>query len=294
MIKPKKEPRHQKTIVFLHMPKAAGSTLTQIILRQYEPSATFTAYVGDEKARNVIKGLPLEQRKQLRVVIGHMPFGSHEFLPQPCAYFTVLRDPVDRLISFYYFVLQSPDHDHHRFVTSQQMSLKEYILSGMLADNGQTRRLAGILQPSRRTPMRDEPCSVEDLEVAKKNLRERFVVVGLSEEFDKTLLLLKKALGWKIPFYVSTNVTRNRPMKDDISQDTLQVLREHTVLDIELYRYAQELFRKQVGQYGSSFERELSILRSLNNVYGAFYALSQPVKRAVKSLLKPSAIRCWL
>jgi hypothetical protein len=272
------------------MPKAAGSTLTQIILRQYEPSTAFTAYVGDEQARSVIKELPLEQRKRIRVVIGHLPFGTHTFFPQPCAYFTVLRDPVDRLISWYYFVRQSPDHDHYRFVTSQQLSLKEYILSDMVADNGQTRRLAGIVQPSRRVPTHDEPCTTKDLKVAKKNLQEHFAVVGLSERFDETLLLLKRALGWKTPFYVSTNITKSRPSKDDIERDTLEVLEQHTELDIELYRYAQELFEKQVGEYGPSFDRDRAIFGSLNEMYGAIHALSRPVKRATRSLVKPSAL----
>ena len=41
--------RQEQTIVFLHIPKAAGSTLNEIIRRQYDPDAILSVYAGDEE-----------------------------------------------------------------------------------------------------------------------------------------------------------------------------------------------------------------------------------------------------
>ena len=35
---------------------------------------------------------------------GHMLFGLHAILPQPATYITVVREPVDRVISSFYFM----------------------------------------------------------------------------------------------------------------------------------------------------------------------------------------------
>jgi len=278
--------QEQQALIFLHIPKAAGSTLNQIIQRQYGPEAAFSVYVGDEEIRGVVNQLPAERKRLLRVLGGHMSFGLHELLPQPSTYMTILREPVDRLISFFYYVLRSPDNDHHHLVTSRQLTLKEYILSGMLPDNGQTRRLAGIDQPSRRAPLNDPPCSTDHLQIAKRNLQKYFAVVGLSERFDETLLLLKRTLGWRTPFYVKTNVTRDRLSREDIPEDTLRVLREHTALDVELYEYAQQLFQEQIRQQGPGFARELATFKLLNRLYGVGYSSSHPLRKAVKQLVK--------
>jgi hypothetical protein len=46
------------------------------------------------------------------------------------------------------------------------------------------------------------------LGAAKEHLRDRFAVVGLTEDFDRSALLTKHAFGWHTPFYVKENVGR--------------------------------------------------------------------------------------
>ena len=51
--------------------------------------------------------LPLEQRARFRLVMGHFQYGIHEFLPQEYTYVTIVRDPVERVISHYNYLRQT-------------------------------------------------------------------------------------------------------------------------------------------------------------------------------------------
>ena len=62
-------------------------------------------------------------------------------------YITVLRDPVDRIASHYYYAKRYPTHYLHKEITGRNMSLQDYAsarLSDEL-DNGQVRMLAGVV-----------------------------------------------------------------------------------------------------------------------------------------------------
>jgi hypothetical protein len=184
-----------------------------------------------------------------------MIFGVHEILPGSATYFTLLRDPIERVISFFYFIRRNPHHYHFAPITSQNLSLKEFLelrLNNMM-DNGQTRMLAGVRQY-------DHPigeCTRELLEAAKQNLRQSFSVVGLVERFDETLLLLKQAYGWRNVLYVQQNVTGGRPLQEDLPQDALDLVAAYNQLDLELYEYAATLFEKKVQRQGADFARRV-------------------------------------
>ena len=271
MPKSSKNTKQEQSLIFLHVPKAAGSTFYKIIERQYKPNSIFS--IDGQRVRESIdefKKLPVAQREEIRVLKGHMYFGLHELLPQPSTYITILRDPVERIISHYYYVLRSPNHYLYNKVTSQHMSLKDYVCSGISTelDNGQTRLLSGLEQ----TVFGWEECSTKVLELAKQNIKNHFAVVGLSERFDETLILLQKAFAYKIPFYVQENVTKNRPLKENISQDTLKFIEKYNELDIELYKYAKNNFENIITQQNTYFERELKVFKLLNKLYGKVYS----------------------
>ena len=284
MTKTRRRTKQEQAVIFVHIPKAAGTTLRKIIERQYKPTAIFTVQESIEE----FKKLPEAQRTAIRCLMGHMRFGAHELLPRVSIYITVLRDPLDRVISHYYYVLRSPDNVLHNDVVSKSMSLKDFVCSGMTPelDNGQTRRLSGVGHS-----IGFGQCSTELLVSAKRNLREQFAVVGLAERFDETLILLKRALGWRVPLYVKENVTRNRPPREEISDDILAVMEKYNKLDIELYRYAQNIFEEQIGEKKPSFERELKAFRLLNTLYSAIYLSSRPVIGNIKALARSYVCR---
>ncbi|MEC4991613.1 MAG: sulfotransferase family 2 domain-containing protein, partial [Oscillatoria sp. PMC 1068.18] len=209
------------SVVFLHIPKTAGQTLHEIIEKQYSEKQIYTIGSKTQQRIEQLKVLPETERSKIKVIKGHLLFGIHDFLPQPCTYITMLRHPVERAISTYYFVLRSKIHPLHEQVTSQQMTLEDFINSGISTDldNGQTRRLAGVstggLSSQQKVPLGQ--CSENLLEIAKANLNSQFSVCGITEKFDESLLLMSKKLGWKNIYYRKKNVTKNRLKRKDIN-----------------------------------------------------------------------------
>jgi hypothetical protein len=257
------------------------------IIERWYPSERILSFGADaqESVREFTE-LPETRRGEIHVLKGHMGFGLHEFMPQPSTYITIMRDPIDRTISYYHHILRKPDHYLHQEVVSEEMSLKEVVCGEMTPDmdNGQTRLLSGVWNT---VPCGH--CSTDMLERAKRNLREYFAVVGLVERFDETLMLLKKTFGWGVPFYVRANVTPNRPSKASLSQDVLAAIEKYNDLDIELYEYARQLFQQQIVRYGGSFAVELQVFRSLNRAYGGISRLLTRASEVARDLKKASA-----
>src|SRR5258708_6595833 len=111
---------------------------------------------------------PRERLARMQVFKGHMPFGLHERLPQPATYITFLREPVERVISEYYFARHYRLHPQYKRM--QAMSLEDYVRATP-HHNLQTKLLAG---------RGDYPdflagdCNEETLALARENLARHF------------------------------------------------------------------------------------------------------------------------
>lgn len=253
-------PKIDPTVIFLHLPKTAGVTLYQIIDRQYAPQHIYNIG-GNFHTFEAFVSLGEADRARIRMLRGHQDFGLHCYLPQPATYLTLLREPVSRVISYFYFTRSRPQDHYGQVMASTQIDLKTYIESGIdiSVDNLQTRMLCGI---GDRLPF--AACTTEHLQTAKKHLREHFAVVGLTERFDETLLLLKKALGWKNLFYIPRNVSAERPRKSQLPPATIAAIVQANQLDGQLYEYATALFEEQVRQQGPTFAREVARWQLVN------------------------------
>jgi hypothetical protein len=249
---------NNSTLIFLHIPKTAGTTLNSIIERQYAPPQIFALGERVQESLDSYRRMSTAEKQQYRLITGHMSFGLHEHVPGPSRYFTVLRQPLERCVSFYYFVQRLSNHYLHEYVYDQSWSLAQFIESGVtiMMDNFQTRLLSGAW---------DKPaygaCTPDLLAQAKQNLQNHFDVVGLTSEFDRTLLLLRRHYGWRNISYARQNVTEKRPSVQEIDPQTRRLLLAHNQLDMELYQFTQTLFAQQVAAQGNSFEWELAYFR---------------------------------
>jgi hypothetical protein len=281
----------ERALIFLHIPKAAGSTLHRIIKRQYPKRAIFT--VDGSRIRESIdefKSLSEEERAEIRCLKGHMPYGLHQYLPRPSVYITVLRDPVDRIISHYYFVLRTPGHFLHQDVISKKMSLEDYVNSDLSSElnNGQVRLLSGL--ESVDSIYGHGPVSRSVLEAAKANLQNHFFAVGLSERFEESVLLFKDMLGWTRTYFVKENVTQKRPTKSDVSKQILKRIEQYNALDIELYDFAERLFKNMLEKRPVD-GRSLKAFQTLNRCYDLAYTPTVGVIKGMVRTIKSFGVR---
>lgn len=251
------------TIIFLHIPKTGGSTLHRVIERQYPTDAIYTLNRFQHQSIESFRALPASKRNAIKVLKGHMYFDSRSYLPKSSAFITVLRDPISRIISHYFYVRRFPKHYLHHDVTSRNLSLEEYVKNPLSEelDNGQTRLLSGV------TGVPIGGVTRMMLEVAKENLRKYFTVVGITEKFDETLVLLKRTFGWKNCFYIQANVSKNRKEKSKFLKETLKMIEERNAHDIELYYFASEILDEVIGRQKSNFWVELRVFKVMNQIY---------------------------
>jgi hypothetical protein len=161
----------KKTLIFLNIPKAGGTTLRRIIEKQFPRATCFRIYQDTKGPLEKFKSLSPLQKRRLRCVSGHMPFGIHRELPQPCCYITMLLHPVSRVIAQYYYMITHPRNYLYNIVTSRNMTLTEFTTSGIASelDNGQVRFISGKIFPELLDSF--EPVDDEMLELVKDNIK---------------------------------------------------------------------------------------------------------------------------
>jgi hypothetical protein len=266
------------TIIFLHIGKTAGTTLRQVLRRNVRRGDIMVVRARRrprEETLTDFEMLPERERAKPRLIAGHTIFGLHTLIPRPSTYITMLRDPVRLAVSQYSFVQRTEGHRHHE--AARGMSLAEYANSGLSLemDNSQTRALAGDVG----TPFGE--CTPEMLTLAKQHVEEHFSVVGLTERFDESLVLLGEAFGWRRLWYVRANVARSG---SKLSADDRRLLKERSSLDMELYAWAAERFDRLVRDR-PEFDADLERLRRLNRAY-------RPVGLVTHTY--PSRLRTWV
>lgn len=265
-------------IIFLHIPKTAGTTLSRIIriktglwppTRLLRHSLTFGYYQINplEKRYEKIQSLSPARQRKIRLFQGHFGFGVHHYLPTPSCYVTMLRDPVERVISAYYQLRRGGEG------ATSNMTIDEFLTCGQdfgrfFVDNGQVRALTGT--DGNPNPAPFNTLTEADLENAKRNIREHCAFVGLSERFDESLLLLRRILGWRTCYYASANVARDRKKLDELPAKTVDLIHRYNQLDIELYRHVSKSFDELIERQGDSFAAELQRFQARNRLYTRF------------------------
>ena len=226
--------RSCEAIIFLHLPKTAGTTLNRLIEWEYPLSAMYSIDpVLFEWSAAHLRKLPLARLRKTRMFKGHMLFGLHEILPQPSTYITVLRDPVERVLSAFYFMRSYRLHPLYWKLRREKWTIEEFVQRST-RDNVQCKIIAGADYHA--------PCTEAILEKASHHLNEHFSVVGLSERFEESLALMKLRFGWQLKSYSSFNVTRSRPKRGDLSSTTLDLISDRNRFDVALYQHAATLF----------------------------------------------------
>jgi hypothetical protein len=256
-------------LLYLHIPKTAGSTLKHCIYEQYANGpkgapeergwlreGVFYYPTGFLKPKRAIIPQWIRRalaRDDINAVVGHFQFGIHQFVPNQTTYVTLVRDPVDRVVSLYYHLHAATD----RRVTD--MTLDDFVTSLALreTDNDQTRRIAGLEPPFGR-------CTEKTLDRAKDNLIRNFSVVGVTHRFDETLVLLKRLLNWGDLYYLPGLVNKARPPRSGISSATIDRIAVHNQLDEELFRFAETLLDEAITAQSPDFTDELKAFKTWN------------------------------
>ncbi|MDR3555234.1 MAG: sulfotransferase family 2 domain-containing protein [Syntrophobacteraceae bacterium] len=277
-----------KTLIFLHLPKTAGTTLNSILDREYGKKRTLVINGVPSQCVSQLAAMPIESRRDIMLLRGgHFSFGIHQLLPSATTYITILRDPVKRVVSNYYHVLETQWHPLYEKLTSSRMSLEEYVTSGIAPelDNGQTRRIAGV----EGIPFGQ--CTESSLAEATANMDRYFSFVGLTEFFDESLIRMSDILGWrKRPIYVDKLRNKKKPPLISIPDKTIAIIRQLNDLDCRLYDQVRSQFEKtdspEMIDEIRKFRRVNMLYRAMRKAIAFQNSIHRPIVKKVERFLK--------
>ncbi len=233
--------------LFMHVPKTAGSSLYSIFRTILKPPELLKLHPNRESLAR-LNALPKPHVTRLRVLYGHVDVHlAKQIVPlRQCV--TLLRDPVERVVSYYAFAKHMNSGPHSEL--ARRMSVTQWIDALRLpeTDNGMVRRFSGALAEADIGS-----CTRQMLERAKANLA-HFALVGLTDRFDEFYALLTNRLGVPMRTYVMAKVNTKRPRFDQLYVNTLAELEQRNVLDRELYRFGKALFAGQFSKIDPSME----------------------------------------
>jgi Sulfotransferase family len=234
-------------IIFVHVPKAGGSTIRSIMQRS----------VLSEERLSADQPVPALMDMRLKLFIGHIRFGIHQGLLRPVRYFTMLREPISRYVSDYFFAFQNPEHTLRNEICSGSLSLETTLLDGRYSDSvGLIRQVTGL----------DAPLA-ENVDMAVQVMDESYSLVGLMERFDESALLLSHVMGWGPPLYIPRNRTKMDPetrrIRKEFEARPHPDIVQRFAIDSAFYQAAERNLERSIALAGPMFPAALEAYRAM-------------------------------
>jgi hypothetical protein len=211
-------------------------------------------------------------------------------------FFTIVRHPVDRVVSNFFHNRVMSHLPCHPFIKG--LTLEQYLDCGigLDQDNHQVRMLSGCPELDGPWDVEGRPISIRPVErrhfeMAKRNIEERFIVAAPIEEYTALGWFLKRLFGWpfhQVLFRIN-NETPNRPKLAAVSEATRKRLETLNQYDTEVYEWVKARFAKQIQSMEPYFSREVRRFDMLNRGVQRISRLSpEPIRGLAKRLLFPS------
>lgn len=254
----------REKVIFLHLHKTGGLSMNVVLDRQYigQPGAVIHSN-AIERTRELV-ALPQQERDRLAYMSGHFFYGIHEIWSSPASYFSLFREPLSRAVSFFNFAgisRRSAENANNRLDFDAHMRARRQTTYYI-------RRIAGYKPGQPGVLYGEHEIAPAELYALAEAHLTQMKVVGLTEEFDRTLLLLRKAYGWRNLYYVRRNTTSARRKPTALSETLREEILPLYEYDIALYEKARALFDEQCRAYGPTLEDDLRVFQRNNALYG--------------------------
>lgn len=232
----------RRRIRFLHIPKTAGSTV-HFVVRCKFPTKPYFVFRGNFAADcKRLRNLSQKQRCKLFYFSGHAPLRTGIQQVDDSETFTLLRNPIDRVVSFCNHALD-PRKNH--YVLQRGISSLDDLLDSQITELS---NLTTKLLITEKTEVSDcgairrlDPDGAASLAI--QLLEERVSFFGIQEKFDESLILFADQLGWKSPVYLRQN-SRRRSFRLDMQPHHLDRIREMNAIDQMVYEFAFRRFHE--------------------------------------------------
>ena len=227
-------PRPARRIVHLHIPKTAGTALRTAFERHY--GSDLRVFPGRYEAN-----FADVEKETYDFFSGHIGFDTARRLDGDVI--TILRNPVDRFVSIYYFWRQlyaSKVEDSWNTQLAARYPLDEFVritdVPSLIEEfqNRCTFQIAAGSSIEDRRRLRLSGLNDDSIfKLALSNL-DQIKVIGIQERLDGFIGAIESTCGVSLDLK-PVNVTKERPSLKEISAASRRAIQEWVYLDVELY-----------------------------------------------------------
>jgi hypothetical protein len=224
-------------LLFMHIPKTAGTSIRNLIERSFRPSAHCWIYEGETSHLSSLDftKLPQAQQAAFRIVGGHFHLPFSNLVPQPHRLFTIVRNPMERVRSEVLHLYRVVGR--HLLLQGRSVALEDAFNEDLVEDNLQTRMISGI--PKHAVPKLGD----EHLSFAKDVLARRFAFVGVTEHIEsdfKPLATFLGIFGRKLGKDNARPETLTPIEEEILNRIDWQAIEERHAVDNKLYQWVKQ------------------------------------------------------
>ncbi len=215
-------------VIFDHLPKTAGQAINAWLKEGLGPGGITPNLIGEHR------GLIRQYGGLYSIISAHVDFQGGQGFDPRYQYITLFRNPVDRVVSLLYFMINNHDESQlpeliplvRRFLDSEGLDLSDGLI-GYISNTYVTHfcRIMG-----------------NDTESDDKNLAnalaaiQQYHAVGIYEDMPKFLAEVAALVGLPPPQEIGrVNITSQRPKVDQISSTFRERIMGLNHLDMRLY-----------------------------------------------------------
>ncbi|XP_077981924.1 uronyl 2-sulfotransferase-like [Glandiceps talaboti] len=259
-------PKTATDLIFYNKVGKCGSRTLVYLLRLLGQKNNFIA-AGESKSKNSTKEMELSEQASLVERIDSLPrpatFYRHTYFidftrfgTNNPTYINVIRQPLSRLVSYYYFVRYGDEKNDQKHY--QGSDFNQTFDECVLQDNDSCKNNE-IFRIIPYFCGQDKECGNAtkwSLEKAKENVEKYFFVVGLTEEYEETIKLFEKMMPkffdgaleiFKRPGAIRSTKTNK---KIEPSAEVVDIMNQRLALENEFYEFIRQRFYNLKAKYG--------------------------------------------
>jgi hypothetical protein len=223
----------QPLLVFQHIRKTAGTSFRHVLHSNLAKRADLEVLPCFE-TRDWFRELweTAAGRDRIVALAGHSANLVLPFVDRPVLRATIVREPVDRVMSRYYFGGSKSWRLESAFDRYDAASAKTAFFC-----NGQARSLLDPHMDLSSLPRLADGPGADAWRERLRALVDGYLL-GVQERFEESLRVFARELRWDEVYVAATRVNRARPAVAELPEATRQLIAEHNWLDTELHGWA--------------------------------------------------------
>jgi len=251
-------------VIYHHIAKTGGTSLRKVVQANYKGRTLLELYGPNRGSvdwyQRFYHALSYKQKAEIQCIAAHSAHYIIPIIDRPFRVFTLIRDPVDRVISLYYFTrglakkgvgkgaqigqaleaLGWDLADIYLHVGVEQDAAPEYRQLFAPFFNGQTRAILGPHVDTAAMPI--VAGAPEELMPYYNKLNDvlaQHYELGVTELYALSVRYFAQVFGWRRLFFVHKNRTKTRPKVQEFSDETIAMIRTFNQLDVTLHAQAR-------------------------------------------------------